>query len=64
MSSSLRCATAGWAPAPGATTPARDSVGWESKRETIYCLTRYVAREIFGHPCAAPQRVSTPYSAG
>ena len=64
MSSSLRCATAGWAPAPGATTPARDSVGWQSKREIIRCLKRYVAREIFGHPCAAPQRVSTPYSAG
>ena len=64
MSSSLRCAKAGWAPAPGATTPARDSVGWKSKREIIRCPKRYVAREIFGHLCAAAQRVSTPYNAG
>ena len=36
----------------------------KSKREIIRCLKRYVTREIFGRLCAAPQRVSTPYSAG
>jgi hypothetical protein len=28
-----------------------------------HCLKRYVAREIFGHLRAAPQRVSPPYGA-
>ncbi len=63
VSPSLRCATAGWAPAPSATTPARASAGWKSKREIIRCLKRYVAREIFGHLCAAPKAVSTPCGA-
>jgi transposase len=41
----------------------RRTIEGKTKPEIIRCLKRYVAREIFGHLCAAPQRVSPPYGA-
>ncbi len=41
----------------------RCTIEGKTKPEIIRCLERYVAREIFGRLCAAPQRVSTPYGA-
>ena len=42
---------------------ARRTADGRTKPEIIRCLKRYVAREIFGHLCAAPKAVSTPCGA-
>ena len=41
----------------------RRTIQGKAKPEIIRCLKRYVAREIFGHLCAAPKAVSTPCGA-
>ena len=52
----------GFADLAGARQWAADFVHWYN-HEHRHSGIRYVAREIFGHLCAAPQRVSPPYGA-